>query len=58
MFIEERHEKILQMLKDKKRVEVQELSELFEVSEDTIRRDLRIMERFIELMEVPFFLTK
>lgn len=45
MFIEERHEKILQMLKDKKRVEVQELSELFEVSEDTIRRDLRIMEQ-------------
>lgn len=45
MFIEERHEKILLMLKDKKRVEVQELSELFEVSEDTIRRDLRIMEQ-------------
>lgn len=45
MFIEERHEKILQMLKDKKRVEVQELSDLFEVSEDTIRRDLRIMEQ-------------
>ena len=45
MFIEERHEKILQMLKEKKRVEVQELSELFEVSEDTIRRDLRIMEQ-------------
>lgn len=45
MFIEERHENILQMLKDKKRVEVQELSELFEVSEDTIRRDLRIMEQ-------------
>ncbi|WP_286908882.1 DeoR/GlpR family DNA-binding transcription regulator [Clostridium sp. UBA1652] len=45
MFIEERHEKILEMLKDKKRVEVQELSELFEVSEDTIRRDLRIMEQ-------------
>ena len=45
MFIEERHEKILQMLKDKKRVEVQELSELFAVSDDTIRRDLRIMEQ-------------
>lgn len=45
MFIEERHEKILEILKYKKRVEVQELSELFKVSEDTIRRDLRIMEQ-------------
>lgn len=45
MFIEERHQKILEMLKDKKRVEVQNLSELFQVSEDTIRRDLRIMEQ-------------
>lgn len=45
MFIEERHQKILEMLKDKKRVEVQELSNLFRVSEDTIRRDLRIMEQ-------------
>lgn len=45
IFIEERHQKILEMLKDKKRVEVQKLSELFEVSEDTIRRDLRILEQ-------------
>lgn len=45
IFIEERHQKILEMLKDKKRVEVQKLSDLFEVSEDTIRRDLRIMEQ-------------
>jgi DeoR/GlpR family transcriptional regulator of sugar metabolism len=45
MFIEERHQRIVEILKDKKRVEVQELSEIFEVSDDTIRRDLRILEQ-------------
>lgn len=45
MFIEERHEKIHQMVKEKGRVEVQELSALFNVSDDSIRRDLRIMEQ-------------
>jgi DeoR/GlpR family transcriptional regulator of sugar metabolism len=45
MFIEERHQKILQFLKDKGRVEVQDLSSIFQVSDDSIRRDLRIMEQ-------------
>jgi len=44
MFIEERHQKILEIIKEFKRVEVLSLSKHFKVSEDTIRRDLRIME--------------
>ncbi|MBC8059492.1 MAG: DeoR/GlpR transcriptional regulator [Clostridiaceae bacterium] len=45
MFIEERHDKILELIKDKKRVEVPHLSKMFNISEDSIRRDLRIMEQ-------------
>jgi DeoR/GlpR family transcriptional regulator of sugar metabolism len=45
MFIEERHQEIQQLVKEKGRVEVQELSTLFHVSDDSIRRDLRIMEQ-------------
>jgi len=45
MFIEERHKKILEVLKKRGRVEVKELSEHFKVSEDSIRRDLRIMDQ-------------
>ncbi len=45
MFIEERHQKIYQMIKEKGRIEVQELSTLFNVSDDSIRRDLRILEQ-------------
>ncbi len=45
MFIEERHHAIQQLIKEKGRIEVQELSDLFHVSDDSIRRDLRIMEQ-------------
>ncbi len=45
MFTEERHKKILGILRENERVEVFSLSELFQVSQDTIRRDLRIMEK-------------
>jgi Transcriptional regulators of sugar metabolism len=45
MFIEERHQKIYDMLKEKGRVEVQDLRSVFQLSEDSIRRDLRIMEQ-------------
>jgi len=45
MFIEERHNKILQLISNQKRVEVSELSSLFNVSLDSIRRDLRILEK-------------
>ncbi|MHB8065488.1 MAG: DeoR family transcriptional regulator, partial [Ruminiclostridium sp.] len=37
MFIEERHQKILQIINDKNRVEVQELSKIFNISDDSIR---------------------
>ncbi|HEY1406089.1 MAG TPA: DeoR/GlpR family DNA-binding transcription regulator [Spirochaetota bacterium] len=44
MFIEERHTKIHERVRQKGRIEVSELSALFQVSEDTIRRDLKILE--------------
>jgi DeoR/GlpR family transcriptional regulator of sugar metabolism len=45
MFIEERHEKILELVRNHGRVEVQELCGLFGISEDSARRDLRLMEK-------------
>ncbi len=39
-FVEERREKILNLLRDKRRVTVKELSEYFNISEVTIRQDL------------------
>lgn len=44
MFIEERHHHILKLLREKGRVEVTELSKTFQISEDSTRRDLRLME--------------
>ncbi len=44
MFIEERHRHILALIKEKGRVEVAELSKTFQISEDSARRDLRLME--------------
>lgn len=44
MFIEERHQRILQKLREQGRVEVVDLSAAYDASEDTIRRDLRILE--------------
>jgi len=44
MFIEERHNKIHDLIRQKGRIEVPELSALFQISEDTIRRDLKILE--------------
>lgn len=44
MFIEERHHHILALLRQKGRVEVAELSKIFQISEDSARRDLRLME--------------
>lgn len=45
MFIEERHNKIMELISKQKRVEVSQLSDLFKVSLDSIRRDLRILEK-------------
>ncbi|EDL65274.1 DeoR/GlpR family DNA-binding transcription regulator [Bacillus sp. SG-1] len=44
MFSEERRKKILEILEKERRVLVKELAEQFEVSIDSIRRDLSIME--------------
>jgi DeoR family glycerol-3-phosphate regulon repressor len=45
MFVEERQEKILEMLHQDGKVKVKELSELFQVTEDCIRKDLASMEK-------------
>ena len=42
--LKERHQNILDLLKEIGRVEVSELSKIFKLSEDSIRRDLRLME--------------
>lgn len=44
MFIEERQSAIVMCLQDKGRVKVKELSEKFQVSEDCIRKDLKMLE--------------
>lgn len=44
LFKEERQARILQIIESEKRVEVSELSNLFDVSEDTVRRDLRDLD--------------
>lgn len=45
MFIEERHERILERLAAEGRVTVKELSQLFSVTEDCVRKDLRALEK-------------
>ncbi|MGC8777741.1 MAG: DeoR/GlpR family DNA-binding transcription regulator [Candidatus Caldatribacteriaceae bacterium] len=44
MIAEERRLKILGILEEKKTVSVKELKEIFQVSEDTIRQDLKILD--------------
>lgn len=44
MFIEERHQAILKIIQDKGRISIGEIQEQFEVSVDSARRDLRILE--------------
>ena len=44
MFLEERYEKIIELLEKKGRVTVKELSQAFNVTEDCIRKDLRELE--------------
>ena len=45
MFAEERRDKILSTVKTKGRVLVKDLAEEFGTSIDTIRRDLKVMEK-------------
>lgn len=44
MFIEERHQEILNLLAAKGRIGIGEIQEIFQVSVDSARRDLRILE--------------
>ncbi len=44
MFVEERQQKILELLQENQKVRVKELSRMFEVTEDCIRKDLASME--------------
>lgn len=44
MFIEERHQEILRLLQQNGRLSIAEIQELFSVSVDSARRDLRILE--------------
>jgi len=44
LFLEERYEKIIELLEKKGRVTVKELSQTFNVTEDCIRKDLRELE--------------
>ncbi|MBQ9441740.1 MAG: DeoR/GlpR transcriptional regulator [Selenomonadaceae bacterium] len=44
MFMEERHEKILELLNENGKVLVKELAEMFGVTEDSIRKDLGTLE--------------
>ena len=45
MFIEERHEMILKLLKENGKVNVKELSKTFGISESMIRKDLQSLEK-------------
>ena len=60
MFIEERHQKILEVLKQKQSITNQEIQEMFGISYDSAKRDLRLLEeqgllkRAIPLRNVGF----
>lgn len=44
MFMEERHQKILEILKDNGRISNSEIQEQFQISYDSAKRDLRLLE--------------
>lgn len=52
MFLEERYEKIIECLQKEGRVTVKDLSEKFQVTEDCIRKDLRVLENKGDLKRV------
>lgn len=51
MFKEEREEKILEVLKKKRKIEVDDLSNMFSVSKATVRKDLNKLKEKIEGLE-------
>lgn len=44
MFIEERHQEIIKIIKEKGRISISEIQEKFNISVESARRDLRILE--------------
>lgn len=44
MFIEERHQEILKMIRENGRISIGEIQEKFDISVDSARRDLRLLE--------------
>ena len=44
MFIEERHQEILNIISENGRISIGEIQDKFDVSVDSARRDLRILE--------------
>ena len=44
MFIEERHQAILNMLKQNERISVDEITQKFNISVESARRDLRLLD--------------
>ena len=45
MLVAERHQKIIELINERKSIRVTELSELFSITEETIRRDLEKLEK-------------
>lgn len=45
MFIEERHEKILEIIHAKGKITVAEIADFFDISDESARRDLRMLEQ-------------
>lgn len=45
MLVAERHQKIIELINEKKSIRVSELSQLFSITEETIRRDLEKLEK-------------
>ncbi|MFC3419986.1 DeoR/GlpR family DNA-binding transcription regulator [Salinicoccus hispanicus] len=45
MLVAERHQKIVELVKERKSIRVSELSDIFSVTEETIRRDLEKLEK-------------
>ena len=64
MFIEERHQEILKILSEKGRISNSEIHETFQISYDSAKRDLRLLEeqgllkRTLEIIHTPLRLTK
>ena len=48
MFIEERHEKILETMREKGKITIGEITASFGISDESARRDLRMLEQRLQ----------